>query len=102
MATKLVAARQITRFAAEEKQQKGRADMVSGMAKLFASEACVEITQEALRIHGGHGYISEYQVERLTREAILYLVGEGTNDIQKLVIARRMLDSPDLSALGVP
>jgi alkylation response protein AidB-like acyl-CoA dehydrogenase len=102
MATKLVAARQITRFAAEEKERKGRADMVSGMAKLFASEACAEIAKEAILVHGGHGYISEYQVERLMREAILYLVGEGTNDIQKLVIARRMLDSSDQSVLGVP
>jgi alkylation response protein AidB-like acyl-CoA dehydrogenase len=102
MATKLVAARQITRFAAEEKEMKGRADMVSGMAKLFASEACAEIAKEAILIHGGHGYISEYQVERLMREAVLYLVGEGTNDIQKLVIARRMLDSSDQTVLGVP
>ncbi len=102
MATKLVAARQITRFAAEEKERNGRADMISAMAKLFASEACAEITKEAIRVHGGHGYISEYQVERLMREAILYLVGEGTNDIQKLVIARRMLESADQTVLGVP
>lgn len=102
MATKLVAARQMTRFAAEEKERKGRADMACGMAKLFASEACAEITKEAIRIHGGHGYIADYQVERLMRESILYLVGEGTNDIQKLVIARRMLGSPDHSVLGVP
>lgn len=101
MATKLVAARQITRFAAEEKEAKGRADMASGMAKLFASEVCAEITKEAIRLHGGHGYIADYQVERLMREAMLYLVGEGTNDILKLVIARRMIDNSDPSVLGV-
>ncbi len=102
MATKLVAARQITRFAAEEKERSGRADMVSAMAKLFASEVCADIAKEAIRVLGGHGYITEYQVERLMREAMLYLVGEGTNDIQKLVIARRMMDSGDNSVLGVP
>ena len=101
MATKLVAARQLTLFAAEEKDQKGRADMVSAMAKLYASEVCVEICNEAIRVHGGHGYIVDYQVERLMREAILYLVGEGTNDIQKLVIARRIIDGSELSVLGV-
>jgi alkylation response protein AidB-like acyl-CoA dehydrogenase len=88
MATKLVAAREITLCAAEAKQAGGRADMLSAMAKLFASEACAEITTDAIRVHGGHGYIVDYEVERLHREALLYIVGEGTNDIQKLVIAR--------------
>jgi len=102
MATKLMAARQLTLHAAEEKQRNGRADMLSGMAKLYASEACAEIAQEAIRVHGGHGYIADYQVERLLREAILYLVGEGTNDIQKLVIARRMTEGEAKTLLGVP
>lgn len=102
MATRLVAARQITMHAAEVKESGARADMVSAMAKLMASEACVEITQDSMRVHGGHGYIADYQVERLHREAMLYLVGEGTNDINKLVIARRMLDSNEASLLGLP
>jgi alkylation response protein AidB-like acyl-CoA dehydrogenase len=101
MATRLIAARQVTRLAAEAKQAGGRADMVSAMAKLYASEAAVEITRDAIRVHGGHGYITDYQVERLHREALLYLVGEGTNDINKLVIARRLRDGSESSLLGL-
>ena len=102
MATKLVAARLMTREAARVKASGGRADMISGMAKLFASEACSEITADALRIHGGYGYVSEFAVERLYREAPLYIVGEGTNDIQKLVIARRILEGHEAAILGLP
>ena len=102
MATKLVAARLMTREAAQVKAAGGRADMISGMAKLFASEACSEITADALRIHGGYGYVSEFAVERLYREAPLYIVGEGTNDIQKLVIARRILEGHEAAILGLP
>jgi alkylation response protein AidB-like acyl-CoA dehydrogenase len=102
MATRLVAAREITLRAAEEKQTGGRADMVSAMAKLYASEAAVEITQDAIRVHGGAGYIADYQVERLHREALLYLVGEGTNDINKLVIARRLIDGSEAALLELP
>jgi len=102
MATKLVAARLITREAAEVKAAGQRADMISGMAKLFASEACSEITADALRIHGGYGYVSGFAVERLYREAPLYIVGEGTNDIQKLVIARRILEGHEAAILGLP
>lgn len=102
MATKLVAARLITREAAQVKQSGARADMISGMAKLFASEACSEIVADALRIHGGYGYVSEFPVERLYREAPLYIVGEGTNDIQKLVIARRILEGHETAILGLP
>lgn len=102
MATRLVAAREITLRAAEEKQTGGRADMVSAMAKLYASEAAAEITQEAMRVHGGAGYIADYQVERLHREALLYLVGEGTNDINKLVIARRLIDGSGAALLELP
>ena len=102
MATKIVAARLLTLEAAETKDRLGRADMISGMAKLFASESCAEITQDALRIHGGYGYIDEFAVERLFREAPLYLVGEGTNDIQKLVIARRLLEGSETGILGLP
>lgn len=102
MATKLVAARLITREAARVKASGARADMISGMAKLFASEACSEIVADALRIHGGYGYISDFAVERLYREAPLYIVGEGTNDIQKLVIARRILEGHETELLGLP
>ena len=102
MATKLVAARLMTREAARVKASGARADMISGMAKLFASEACSEITADALRIHGGYGYIGEFAVERLYREAPLYIVGEGTNDIQKLVIARRILEGHEAAILGLP
>jgi alkylation response protein AidB-like acyl-CoA dehydrogenase len=102
MATKLVAARLMTREAATVKASGARADMISGMAKLFASEACSEITGDALRIHGGYGYIADYAVERLYREAPLYIVGEGTNDIQKLVIARRILEGQEAALLGLP
>jgi alkylation response protein AidB-like acyl-CoA dehydrogenase len=102
MATRLVAARQMTILAAQEKQRGNRADMVSAMAKLFASETCTDLTQEALRVHGGHGYISDYPVERFVREALLYLVGEGTNDIQKLVINRRLQEGSENGLLGLP
>jgi alkylation response protein AidB-like acyl-CoA dehydrogenase len=102
MATKLVAARLLTREAARVKAGGERADMISGMAKLFASEACSEIVSDALRIHGGYGYVSEFAIERLYREAPLYLVGEGTNDIQKLVIARRILEGHEAAILGLP
>jgi isovaleryl-CoA dehydrogenase len=101
MATRLVAARQMTQLAATEKERGNRSDMLSAMAKLFASEACAEIAQDALRVHGGHGYITDYQVERFLREAQLYLVGEGTSDIQKLVISRRMQEGGEAGILGL-
>ncbi|QEX25238.1 isovaleryl-CoA dehydrogenase [Hypericibacter adhaerens] len=102
MATRLVAARLITREAAQAKAEGNRADMISGMAKLFASETCSAIVDDALRIHGGYGYVADYPIERLYREAPLYIVGEGTNDIQKLVIARRILEGQDIDLLGLP
>jgi alkylation response protein AidB-like acyl-CoA dehydrogenase len=102
MATRLIAARLVTREAAMVKAAGGRADMISGMAKLFASEACSAIAGDALRIHGGYGYVADYPIERLYREAPLYIVGEGTNDIQKLVIARRILEGQEASLLGLP
>ena len=101
MATKLVAARLLTAEAAEMKDQGGRSDMLSGMAKLFASETCLEIVEGSLRTHGGYGYISEFPIERYYREAPLYIVGEGTNDIQKVVIARRMSGPDEMAYLGL-
>jgi alkylation response protein AidB-like acyl-CoA dehydrogenase len=91
MATKLEAARLLTRSAAERKQAGERADVEAGMAKLFASEAAFEIATEALRIHGGVGYTTELPVERYYRDAPLMIIGEGTNEIQRLVIARGLL-----------
>ena len=102
MVTKLVAARLLTAEAARQKDTGKRADMACGMAKLYASEACLYIVGDALRIHGGHGYIDEYAIERLYREAPLYIVGEGTNDIQRLLIARRLQTGADDGFLGLP
>jgi alkylation response protein AidB-like acyl-CoA dehydrogenase len=91
MATKLEAARLLTRNAAERKQAGERADVEAGMAKLFASEAAFEIATEAMRIHGGVGYTTELPVERYYRDAPLMIIGEGTNEIQRIVIARGIL-----------
>jgi butyryl-CoA dehydrogenase len=91
MATKLEAARLLTRNAAERKQAGERADVEAGMAKLFASETAFELATESLRIHGGVGYTTELPVERYYRDAPLMIIGEGTNEIQRLVIARGLL-----------
>ncbi len=91
MATKLEAAKLLTRSAAEAKQAGERADVEAGMAKLFATEACFEIVTEAMRIHGGVGYTTELPVERYYRDAPLMMIGEGTNEIQRLVIARGLM-----------
>jgi alkylation response protein AidB-like acyl-CoA dehydrogenase len=93
MATGIEAARQLTRAAAREKEAAGRADMLSGMAKLMASETALAAVTGAVRVHGGYGYIRGQAVERLYREAPLYIVGEGTNEIQKIVIARRLFET---------
>ena len=92
MATKLTAARQLTRYAAERYDSGMRCDMEAGMAKLFASETAMEIALNAVRIHGGYGYSTEYDVERYFRDAPLMIVGEGTNEIQRNVIARQLID----------
>lgn len=91
MATKLTAARQLTLFAAEKYESGERCDMEAGMAKLFASEVAMEIALNAVRIHGGYGYSTEYDVERYFRDAPLMIVGEGTNEIQKNVIAQQLI-----------
>lgn len=91
MATKLTAARQLTLHAADRYDSGERADMEAGMAKLFASEVAMEIALNAMRIHGGYGYSTEYDVERYFRDAPLMIVGEGTNEIQRNVIAAQLV-----------
>ena len=92
MATKIEAARLLTLQAAERKSAGERADLEAGMAKLFATETAQEVALEAMRIHGGYGYSQEFVVERLYRDAPLLILGEGSNEIQQLVIARRLLE----------
>jgi len=91
MATQLEAARLLTKSAAERKARGERCDVEAGMAKLFASEAAFTIATEAMRIHGGIGYTTDLPVERYFRDAPLMIIGEGTNEIQRLVIARGLL-----------
>ena len=91
MATKIEAARLLTHSAAAKKDRGERCDLEAGMAKLFASEICHEVTMDAMRIHGGYGYTEEFPVERYFRDAPLMMIGEGTNEIQRLVIARNLL-----------
>ncbi len=91
MATNIEAARLLTYEAARKKDAGDRVDLEAGMAKLFASEMCGQVTMEAMRIHGGYGYIKDYPLERYYRDAPLMIIGEGTNEIQKLIIARRLL-----------
>ncbi len=91
MGTKLAAARGLVMQAAERLDSGQRCDMEAGMAKLFASEAAMEIALDAVRVHGGYGYSTEYDVERYFRDAPLMIVGEGTNEIQRGVIARQLV-----------
>jgi alkylation response protein AidB-like acyl-CoA dehydrogenase len=91
MATKVEAAHLMTVNAARLKDTGGRGDMEAGMAKYLASEYCVEVTQEAFRIHGGYGYSKDAEIERLMREAPFLLIGEGTSEIQKTIISRGLL-----------
>ncbi|MER6305893.1 acyl-CoA dehydrogenase family protein [Streptomyces sp. NPDC001657] len=91
MATSLTAARQLTLYAAREAEAGRRVDMEAGMAKLFASETALQIALNAVRIHGGYGYSTEFDVERYFRDAPLMIVGEGTNEIQRNVIASQLV-----------
>ena len=92
MATRIEAARLLLQQAAQKKDRGERCDLEAGMAKLFATEMCQEVTLEAMRIHGGFGYTKEFNVERYYRDAPFMLVGEGTSEIQRLVIARQLLE----------
>ncbi|MFG2940491.1 acyl-CoA dehydrogenase family protein [Streptomyces sp. NPDC048282] len=98
MATKLTAARQLTLHAAREADAGRRVDMEASMAKLFASETAMEIALDAVRIHGGYGYSTEFDVERYFRDAPLMIVGEGTNEIQRNVIAAQLVARGGLDA----
>src|SRR5204862_1606585 len=92
MATKVEAARLLTFKAARMKDAGQRSDVEAGMAKLFASESGKEVVEEAFRIHGGYGYSKEYEIERLYRDAPLLLIGEGTSEIQRMVIGKKLLE----------
>jgi alkylation response protein AidB-like acyl-CoA dehydrogenase len=92
MATKIEASRLLMLSAAAKKDAGERADLEAGMAKLFATEAAHEVVTDAMRIYGGYGYSLEYPIERLYRDTPLLIVGEGTNEIQRLIIARRLLE----------
>ena len=91
MATQLTAARQLVQYAARRYETGQRADMEAGMAKLFASETAMKVALDAIRVHGGYGYSTEFDVERYFRDAPLMIVGEGTNEIQRGVIARQLV-----------
>jgi alkylation response protein AidB-like acyl-CoA dehydrogenase len=91
MATRVEAARLLTYRAAMAYDTGERSDMEAGMAKLFATEAAVENSLESMRIHGGYGYSKEFDVERLYRDAPLLAIGEGTNELQRIVIARQLI-----------
>ena len=92
MATKVEAAHQMMVMAARKKDSGQRNDLEAGMAKYLASEFCKEVVEDSFRIHGGYGFSKEYEIERLYREAPMLLIGEGTAEIQKMIIGRRLLE----------
>lgn len=92
MATRAEASRLLTQRAAEAFDRGERCDMEAGMAKLFATESAVENSLEAMRIHGGYGYSKEYLVERFYRDAPLLVIGEGTNELQRIIIAKQLIE----------
>jgi len=102
MATKLTAARQLVMYAARCYDSGRRADLEVGMAKLFASETAMEIALNAMRIHGGYGYSTEFDVERYFRDAPLMIVGEGTNEIQRNVIVAQLISRGGLGSSSGP
>jgi alkylation response protein AidB-like acyl-CoA dehydrogenase len=91
MATRIEAARLLVTSAAQKKDRAERCDVEAGMAKLFASEACAKVSLDAMRVLGGYGFMADFPVERFYRDAPLMMIGEGTNEIQALVIARGLL-----------
>ena len=99
MVTKLTAARQLVLYAAQRFDAGERVDMEAGMAKLFASETAMQIAIDAMRIFGAYGYSTEFDVERYFRDAPLMILGEGTNEIQRNVIARQLVSRGSLDPL---
>jgi alkylation response protein AidB-like acyl-CoA dehydrogenase len=98
MGTKVVAAHQMMVMAARAKDSGEQSDLQAGMAKYLAGEYCKEVVEDSLRIHGGYGYSTEYEIERLYRDAPMLLIGEGTAEIQKMIIGRRLLEKYALRA----
>ena len=98
MATKVEAAHQMMVMAARKKDSGERNDLEAGMAKYLASEYCRDVVEDSFRIHGGYGFSKEYEIERLYREAPMLLIGEGTADIQRMIIGRRLLEDYKLRA----
>lgn len=96
MATKIQAARLLINWAASTADAGGRVDMQAGMSKLYAAEIAVEVALDSMRIHGGYGYSKEFIIERLYREAPLSVIGEGTSDIMRMVIARSLISGKDV------
>ena len=92
MAVKVEAAHQMMIMAARKKDSGQRGDLEAGMAKYLASEYCRDVVEDSFRIHGGYGFSKEYEIERLYREAPMLLIGEGTADIQRMIIGRRILE----------
>jgi alkylation response protein AidB-like acyl-CoA dehydrogenase len=93
MATKVTAAHQMMVLAARRKDEGGQTDVEAGMAKYLAAEYCKEVVEDAFRIHGGYGYSTEYEIERLYRDAPMLLIGEGTSEVQKMIIGQRIVSS---------
>ena len=91
MATRVEASRLLVESAANAFDRGQRCDMEAGMAKLFATESAMENSLDAMRIHGGYGYSTEFNVERLYRDAPLLLIGEGTNELQRIIIAKQLI-----------
>ena len=102
MAVKVEAAHEMMVKAARKKDSGQRNDLEAGMAKYLASEYCSQVVEDSFRIHGGYGYSKEYEIERLYREAPMLLIGEGTADIQRMIIGRRLVEDYKLKALRVP
>jgi alkylation response protein AidB-like acyl-CoA dehydrogenase/crotonobetainyl-CoA:carnitine CoA-transferase CaiB-like acyl-CoA transferase len=96
MATKVTAAHQMMVMAARRKEAGGQSDVEAGMAKYLSAEYCKEVVEDSLRIHGGYGYSTEHEIERLYRDAPMLLIGEGTAEIQKMVIGRRLVRDYDV------
>jgi alkylation response protein AidB-like acyl-CoA dehydrogenase len=92
MATRVEASRLLVQAAATAYDQGKRCDMEAGMAKLFATESAVSNTMDAMRIHGAYGYSREYNIERYYRDAPLLVIGEGTNELQRIIISRQLIE----------